>query len=149
MRFSMVDQVEEPQNDISSGAVLLSGPGIVVLSPSMQILHLNRQAHVLISDLAPMTPETQQSNHRTEILPPVLINLVGEILSVLRSRHEMSKKGQIEIRYFLSVRQASIHSRSGSAEWTGGRTGAYRVSPHGSKRQRFGKSPESLRHPLK
>lgn len=99
MRFSMVDQVEDPQNDISSGTVLSRGPGIVVLSPSMQVLHMNRQAHVLIRDLAPTTPETQQSNHRTEILPPVLINLAGEILSVLRSRHERSEKGLLVIRY--------------------------------------------------
>jgi hypothetical protein len=95
----MGDQVKVSQHDMSSGKVLSDGPGIVVLAPSMQILHLNRQAQSLIGDLASATPEAQQPNHRMDVLPPVLINLAGEILSVLRSRHEMSEKGQFEIRH--------------------------------------------------
>lgn len=75
--FSMVSQVKEFQNDMSNGKVLSGSPGIVVLSPSLQILHMNRQAHLLISDLVPTTPETQQPNHRSDILPPVLINSGG------------------------------------------------------------------------
>lgn len=102
----MVDQVKESQSDMSSGKVLSGGPGIVVLSPSSQILHMNRQAHLLISDLAATTPEVQQADHRTDLLPPALINLAGEILKELRSRHEMSEKGQFEIR----------HSANGSAK---------------------------------
>jgi hypothetical protein len=99
MQFSMEDQVEESQQEISSGEVLFGGPGIVVLSPSMKILHLNRQARFLINGLASTTSEAQQPNNRTDILPPVLINLAGEILSVLRSRHEMKEKGEFEIRH--------------------------------------------------
>jgi hypothetical protein len=97
--FSMVDQVKQSQSGMSNGKVLSGGPGIVVLSPSLQILHMNRQAHLLISDLAPTTPEAQQPNHRTDILPPALINLAGEILRVLRIRYEMSEKGQFEIKH--------------------------------------------------
>ena len=93
----MVDQVKATQNDMSSGMILSGGPGIVVLSPSLQILHMNRQAHLLISDLAPTTPEAQQLNHRTDVFPPARINLAGEIIRVLRSRHEMGEKGQLEI----------------------------------------------------
>ena len=95
----MVSQVKEFQNDMSNGKVLSGSPGIVVLSPSLQILHMNRQAHLLISDLVPTTPETQQPNHRSDILPPVLINLAGEIFSVLRNRHEMSENGQFVIQH--------------------------------------------------
>jgi hypothetical protein len=84
---------------MSGGKVLLGRPGIVVLSPSLEVLHINRQAHLLISDLVPTTPEAQQPNNRTDVLPPALINLAGEILSVLRSRHEINEKGQFEIRY--------------------------------------------------
>ena len=73
--------------------------GIVVLSPSLQILHMNRQAQILISDLVPTTPETQQRNHRSDVLPPALVNLSREILRVLRKRHKMSEKGQFEIRH--------------------------------------------------
>jgi hypothetical protein len=45
----MVDQVKESQNDMSSGRVLSGSPGIVVLSPSLQVLHMNRQAIKLAS----------------------------------------------------------------------------------------------------
>jgi hypothetical protein len=98
----MVDQVKESQSNMSRGTVLSGGPGIVVLSPSMKILHLNRQARFLINGLASTTSEAQQPNNRTDILPPVLINLAGEILSVLRSRHEMKAKGQFEIRHSVN-----------------------------------------------
>ena len=88
---------------MSSGKFLSGGPGIVVLSPSLQILHMNRQAYLLISDLAPPTTrEAQQADHRTDLLPPALINLAGEILRVLRRRHEMSEKGQFEIRHSVN-----------------------------------------------
>ena len=98
MQFSMADQVEESQKEIRSGEILFGGPGIVVLSPLLEVMGMNRQAHVLFSDLVPTTQAVQQPNNRTDILPPALINLAGEILSVLRSRHEMSEKGQFEIR---------------------------------------------------
>jgi hypothetical protein len=95
----MIEQVKETQSGMSNGEVLSGKPGIVVLSPSLQILHLNRHAQFLIGGLASTTSEAQQPNNRTDILPPVLINLAGEILSVLRSRHEMKEKGQFEIRH--------------------------------------------------
>jgi len=95
----MVDQGKKPQSDMSSGKVLLGRPGIVVLSPSLEVLHINRQAHLLICDLGPTTPEALHPNHRTDGLPPALINLASEILSVLRSRHELNEKGQFEIRH--------------------------------------------------
>jgi hypothetical protein len=94
----MVDQETVAQNDIISGQVLPGGPGIVVLSPSLQILHMNRQARLLISDLAPTTPEAQHPNHRTEFFPPAPINLADDIIRELRSRHEMGEKGPLEIR---------------------------------------------------
>jgi hypothetical protein len=84
---------------MNSGTLLPGKPGIVVLSPSLQILHMNRQAHLLISDLVPTTSAAQQPTNRTGVLPPALVDLSREILSALRSRHEMSEKGQFEIRH--------------------------------------------------
>ena len=72
---------------------------MVVLSPSMQVLHLNRQALILIRDVVPAAPEAQLPNNRTHVLPPALINLAGTILRVLRRRHERGEKGQFEIRH--------------------------------------------------
>jgi hypothetical protein len=98
----MIDQAEESQNNIHKGKILSKGAGIVVLSPSMQVLYMNRQAQFLISDFVSTDQTTQQPNNRTDILPPLLINLAGEIFSILRSRHEMSEKGQFEIQYFVN-----------------------------------------------
>jgi len=98
----MLDQVPESQSDMGSGKVLSGGPGTVVLSPWLKVLYMNRQAQLLISDLVSTTPAAQQPNHRTDVLPPALTNLADEILRVLRSRHEMSKKGQFEIRHFAN-----------------------------------------------
>jgi hypothetical protein len=89
----------ESETDMIGGKVLSGGPGIVVLSPSLQILHMNRQAIKMASVLSSANSDGQQPNNPTEVLPPTLINLAGEILRVLRSRHEMSEKGQFEIRH--------------------------------------------------
>jgi hypothetical protein len=119
----MVDQVKVSQHDMSSAKVLLGGPGIVVLAPSMQVLHLNHQAQILITGLMPSTPEVQQPNNRTGILPPALINLAGVILSALRSRHERNEKGQIEIRHSfngtgkpVSIRGVGVLNGEGVAQ---------------------------------
>ena len=74
----------------------------MVLSPSMLVLHMSHHAQILITGLMPTTLEAQQPTNRTDILPPVLINLAGVILSVLQSRHEIGEKGQIEIRYSVN-----------------------------------------------
>ena len=58
----MVDQMEVSQQDRSSGKFLSRGPGIAVLSPSLQVLYMDRQAQILISDFVPTTPEAQRSN---------------------------------------------------------------------------------------
>jgi hypothetical protein len=94
----MVDQETAAQNDMISRQVLSGGPGIVLLSPSLQILHMNRQARLLISDLAPTTPEAQYPNHRAERFPPAPINSAVELVRMLRRRHEMGEKGLLEIR---------------------------------------------------
>ena len=93
---------------------------MVVLSPSMQVLHLNRQALILIRDVVPAAPEAQLPNNRTHVLPPALINLAGTILRVLRRRHERGEKGQFEIRHvangsdmLVSIRGVGVPNRQG------------------------------------
>ena len=94
----MVDEATADQNDMISGQVLSGGKGIVVLSSSLQILHMNRQARLLISDPARTTPEAQHPNLRMEPFHPAPINLADEIIRVFRSRLEMGEKGPLEIR---------------------------------------------------
>jgi len=96
--YPMIDQATVAQPDVISGQVLSGGKGIVVLSSSLEILHMNRQARLLISDLAPTTPEAQYPNHRAERFPPAPINSAVELVRVLRRRHEMGEKGLLEIR---------------------------------------------------
>ena len=55
--YSYGDQARVPQQDRSSGKVLSRERGIVVLSPSLQVLSMDRQAQIMISDLVPTTPE--------------------------------------------------------------------------------------------
>jgi len=95
----MVDQVEESQQCPSSGTVLSGGPGIVVLSPSLEVLHMNRQAIKLAGMLDPAEPRGQELNHSTSVLTPPLTNLAGEILNALRRYNETTGKGQCEIRH--------------------------------------------------
>lgn len=95
----MVDQVPESQSNMGNEKVLSGGPGTVVLSPGLEVLYINREAQLLISDLVPTTPEARQPDHRTNVLPPALIGVADEIIRGLRSRHERSEKGQFEIRH--------------------------------------------------
>ncbi len=95
----MVDQVPESQSDMGSGKVLSGGPGTVVLSHSMEVLYMNRQAIKLAGLLGSAEPKGQQPNDPMGVLPQPLTDLAGEILSELRSRHEMGEKGQFEIRH--------------------------------------------------
>ena len=117
--------------EMSRGKVLFGLLGIVVHSPSLEVLRVNRQAHLLISDLLPTTSEAQQPNNRTDVLPSALINLSHEILSLLRSCRELSEKWQFEIRHSANESgKLVVHSRSGSAEWTWSRACAHRARPN-------------------
>jgi hypothetical protein len=91
----MVDQVEESQQCICSGTVLSGGPGIVVLSPSPEILHMNRQAIKLAGMVGPAEPRVQELNHPTSVLTSPLTNLAGTILNVLRRCHETPIRGNL------------------------------------------------------
>jgi hypothetical protein len=98
MLFNIVHRVKECQGDKSNGKVLSGGPGIVVLSHVLEVLHINRQAVKLASLLGPAQRDGHLPNHATWILPPPLTDLADKILSMLRSRHDWSESGQVEIR---------------------------------------------------
>lgn len=95
----MVDQETAAQNDMISGQVLPGGPGIVVLTPSLEILHMNRQAIKLAGMFGPAQPEDQELNHSARVLIPPLINLAGTILDALRRGNETTDKRQSELHH--------------------------------------------------
>jgi hypothetical protein len=96
---------------MSNGKVLSGGPGIVVLSHVLEVLHMNRQAVKLASLLGPARPDGHLPNNATRILPPPLTDLAGKILSMLRSRHDRSEKGQVEIRHSANESDMPVHIR--------------------------------------
>ncbi len=108
-KFDIVNHVKESQRDMSNGKVQSEGPGIVVLSQVLEILHMNRQAVKLASLLHPMQPDGQPPNNGASVLPPPLTDLAGKILNLLRSRYERSEKGQVEIR--ANESNAPVHIR--------------------------------------
>ena len=94
---------------MSNGRVLSEGPGIVVLSHVLEILHMNRQAVKLASLLGPARLDGHLPNNATSILPPPLADLAGKILSMLRSRHDRSETGQVEIRHAANESDMPVH----------------------------------------
>ncbi|MEP6959260.1 MAG: hypothetical protein ABI980_11070 [Nitrospirota bacterium] len=96
---------------MSSGKVLSGGPGIVVLSHSLEVLHMNHQAIKLACLLDPAQPNGQPPNNATGILPLPLTDLAGKVLSMLQSRLERSENGQFEIRYSANEPDKLVHLR--------------------------------------
>ena len=96
---------------MSNGKVLSGGPGIVVLSHVLDVLHMNRQAVKLANQLGPAMPDGHLSNNGARILPPLLTDLAGKILSMLQSRHDRSEKGQVEIRHSENESDMPVHIR--------------------------------------
>jgi hypothetical protein len=96
---------------MNDGKVLSGGPGIVVLSHGLEVLHINRQAVKLANLLGPARPDGHLPDNATRILSPPLTDLAGKILSTLRSRHDRSEKGQVEIRHSSNESDMPVHIR--------------------------------------
>jgi hypothetical protein len=92
---AMVDQVEASRSGMNS-----EGPGIVVLSTSGNILHMNCQTQLLMCDVMSGALKSQRPNNLRGVLHPILIELAETILTVLQSRKD-SQKGQFEIRHVV------------------------------------------------
>ena len=74
------------------------GSGIVVLSSSMQLLHMNRQASELSKQInaAEHSAGSRKSAHG--VLPTALTELCGEIVKALHVRTEAKDWEQFEIK---------------------------------------------------
>ena len=75
------------------------GPGIVVLSSSLHILHMNRQAIKLAAMLGSAEPRVQKLNYSLGALIQPLIKLAGTILEGLRRSDETTDVGRSELRH--------------------------------------------------
>jgi DNA-binding CsgD family transcriptional regulator len=78
-----------------------AGPGIVVLSSSLQLLHMNRQAAELSTQINQAeTIDENKDNKKVAhgVLPVALTELCGEILKVLQIRTEAKDWEQFEVK---------------------------------------------------
>lgn len=99
----MIDQATAAQPDVIRGPVLSEGPGIVVLSPSLQILHMNRQAIKLAGMCGPAEPGGQKLNPPARVLNSPLTNIADTILKALRRGNETTGKGQSGLHHVVSI----------------------------------------------
>jgi len=75
-----------------------AGPGIVVLSASMQLLHMNRQASELAKQINLAEHGGSSSRAAHGVLPTALTELCGEIVKALHIRTEAKDWEQFEIK---------------------------------------------------
>jgi len=87
------------QTDQSDGlADQRAGSGIVVLTASMQLLHMNRQASELAQKINAAEHVGNAAKSAHGVLPAVLTELCGEIIKALHVRTEAKDWEQFEIK---------------------------------------------------
>lgn len=82
----------------------LPSPGILVLTPALRLLHMNRQAWELTRELNALHGRPGPAN----MLPLPLIELGTEVVKLLRLRHEAEDWEQFEIRCTTGPRHRPI-----------------------------------------
>jgi DNA-binding CsgD family transcriptional regulator len=93
----MVDSPTTP--DQTDGFVdQRAGSGIVVLSSSMQLLHMNRQASELAKKINAVEHGGQAAKSAHGVLPTALTELCGEIIKALHIRTEAKDWEQFELK---------------------------------------------------
>ncbi len=75
-----------------------AGPGIVVLSTSMQLLHMNRQAAMLARHINQNEKGNHEGRSASGVLPASLTELCGEIVKALHVRTEAKDWEQFEVK---------------------------------------------------
>ncbi len=75
-----------------------AGPGIVVLSTSMQLLHMNRQAAILGRHINQAEKGNPDGKFATGVLPAALTELCNEIVKALHVRTEAKDWEQFEVK---------------------------------------------------
>ena len=75
-----------------------SGPGIVVLSTSMQLLHMNRQASELSKHINESEKSSEARKVASGVLPKPLTELCSEIIKALQVRTEAKDWEQFEVK---------------------------------------------------
>lgn len=75
-----------------------AGPGIIVLSSSLQLLHMNRQASELCKKINQAEHPSDSPKHAHGVLPTALTELSSEIIKALTVRTEAKDWEQFEVK---------------------------------------------------
>ena len=95
----MTEDVEQATADPGENiAEQRAGPGIVVLSTSMQLLHMNRQAVDLSRKINECEKDSKDGKVASGVLPACLTELSGEIVKALHVRTEAKDWEQFEVK---------------------------------------------------
>ena len=74
------------------------GPGILLLSPELQLMHMNRQAW----ELSRKITQAQNGKAATGVLPPAVTQLCAEVSTALRVRIDAKDWEQVQITRLVS-----------------------------------------------
>lgn len=101
-----------------------AGPGIIVLSSSMQLLHMNRQASELCRKINEAEHGKQNSKQAQGVLPSALTELSSEIIKALTVRTEAKDWEQFEVKRVAGNSEQPILLRGFGLPDRGGITNA-------------------------
>ena len=101
--------MEEGSDDVSSGqkermAVPHAGPGIMLLTPSMQLLYKDRRAGELCQQII----RCQDGKAAHGVLPPAVASLVDQIRKTLTVRTDPKDWEQIQLRCIVNTPHSSV-----------------------------------------
>src|SRR5439155_1924777 len=69
------------------------GPGILLLSPALKLMHMNRQAW----ELSRKITQGENGKSATGVLPPAVTELCAEVVTALRGRVDANEWEQVQI----------------------------------------------------
>lgn len=85
-----------------------AGPGIIVLSSSLQLLHMNRQASELCKKINKVEHSGDHSKQAHGVLPTALTELSSEIIKALTVRTEAKDWEQFEVKRLAGASEQPI-----------------------------------------
>ena len=101
--------MEEHAHDVSSEhkvsmAVPHAGPGIMLLTASMQLLYKDRRAWELCQQII----RCQDGKTANGVLPPAVADLVDQIRKTLKVRTDPKDWEQIQLRRFVNTLHSAV-----------------------------------------
>jgi len=84
------------------------GPGILLLSPAVQLMHMNPQAWELCGKIM----RAQHGKVATGVLPTAVTELCAEVITVLQVRTVAKDWEQVQIRRLVSPPNPPVHLRA-------------------------------------